>query len=206
MTDASEAIELHKPRANERRRQIIDAAAKCFRRDGFHSASMAEVAKEAGMSVGHIYRYFTGKEAIIAAIVREQLDPVLARFPTSANTMKDVRAILRENALQAARDVFNPEWSSLMLEVRAEAGRNRVVAEAVQAADAEIAERVRGLIVSGFPPDQVPADIAIKIEMVGVVIEGLTFRAVSSPHIDPQVAQAMIDLVIDNIFSVSPRT
>lgn len=205
MTDALEAIELHKPRANKRRRQIVDAAAKCFRRDGFHSASMAQVAQEAGMSVGHIYRYFTGKDAIIAAIVREQLDLVLARFPTSANTMNDVRAVLRENALQAARDVFNPEWSRLMLEVRAEAGRNRIVADTVQAADAEIAERVRGLIVSGFPPDQVPADIAIKIEMVGVVIEGLTFRAVSSPHIDPQVAQAMIDLVIDNIFSVSPR-
>ena len=58
-------------RAANRRRQVLDAAATCFRRSGFHGASMSEISKAAGMSAGHIYNYFASKDAIIAAFVEE---------------------------------------------------------------------------------------------------------------------------------------
>jgi AcrR family transcriptional regulator len=189
------------PRAEARRRQVIDAAAKCFRRDGFHSASMAQIAAEAGMSVGHIYRYFTGKESIIAAIVRDEIDYVLSRFPITAASIEDVPGILRENGREAVRQAYNLEWSTLMLEVRAEAGRNPAVAAIVQAADAEIAARVGELIVAGFVSGTVPRDIEQRIEMLGMAIEGITFRAVACPDMNPRYAEALIDLVIDNIFA-----
>lgn len=51
-----------------RRRQILDGAARCFARDGFHATSMQDVLKEVGLSAGAVYRYFTGKEDLIAAI------------------------------------------------------------------------------------------------------------------------------------------
>ncbi|HEY3480630.1 MAG TPA: helix-turn-helix domain-containing protein, partial [Streptomyces sp.] len=51
-----------------RRRQIIDAAWVCFARNGFHKTSMPDVFAEAGLSAGAVYRYFSGKEALIAAI------------------------------------------------------------------------------------------------------------------------------------------
>ena len=43
-------------RALARRQQVLDAAAECFRRRGFHGASMAEIAKTAGMSAAVIRR------------------------------------------------------------------------------------------------------------------------------------------------------
>lgn len=54
-----------------RRRQILDAAAACFAREGFHRTSMQDIVQESGISAGLIYRYFTGKDDMIAAIVDE---------------------------------------------------------------------------------------------------------------------------------------
>ncbi len=61
------------PRVSEahlaaRRQQILDAARRCFLRNGFHSTSMQDVIAEAGLSVGAVYRYFRSKTEIIAAI------------------------------------------------------------------------------------------------------------------------------------------
>src|SRR3546814_8434618 len=55
-------------RGEQRRRQILMAAADCFERRGFHGSSMAEISKVAGMSVGHIYHNFANKDAIIKAM------------------------------------------------------------------------------------------------------------------------------------------
>lgn len=54
--------------AERRRRQIMDAAIACFRKRGFHQATMAEICAEAGVSAGALYRYFSSKADIIGAI------------------------------------------------------------------------------------------------------------------------------------------
>jgi AcrR family transcriptional regulator len=56
-----------------RRRQILDGAALCFARNGFHATSMQDVLKEVDLSAGAVYRYFNGKEELIEAIVTEVL-------------------------------------------------------------------------------------------------------------------------------------
>jgi AcrR family transcriptional regulator len=67
-----------------RRRQILDAAALCFARNGFHATSMQDVLKEADLSAGAVYRYFSGKEELIAAIVGEVLGSVRDAFEEAA--------------------------------------------------------------------------------------------------------------------------
>ncbi|MER6124877.1 TetR/AcrR family transcriptional regulator [Streptomyces sp. NPDC001795] len=57
-----------------RRRQILDGAALCFARNGFHATSMQDVLKEVALSAGAVYRYFSGKDELIAAIVGEVLE------------------------------------------------------------------------------------------------------------------------------------
>lgn len=63
-----------------RRRQILDGAARCFARSGFHGTSMQDVLKEAGLSAGAVYRYFPGKEDIIAAITEETFATIRGAF------------------------------------------------------------------------------------------------------------------------------
>ena len=61
------------PRVSEahlaaRRQQILDAARTCFLRNGFHQTSMQDVIREAGLSVGAVYRYFPSKNDLITAL------------------------------------------------------------------------------------------------------------------------------------------
>ena len=69
-----------------RRRQILDGAAVCFARNGFHATSMQDVLKEADLSAGAVYRYFSGKEELIGAIVGEVLGQVHEGFEEATHS------------------------------------------------------------------------------------------------------------------------
>ena len=58
----------------ERRKRFLDAARRCFARDGFHKTTMAGVCAEAGLSVGAIYLYFSSKEDLILAVVDDRME------------------------------------------------------------------------------------------------------------------------------------
>ena len=66
--------------AQARREQILEAAADCFKRKGYHGAGMAEISKTAGMSAGHIYNYFASKEAIIESIIERDMEEMFSIF------------------------------------------------------------------------------------------------------------------------------
>jgi AcrR family transcriptional regulator len=67
-----------------RRQQILDAARRCFLRNGFHATSMQDVISEAGLSVGAVYRYFRSKHELIISIAESILDGADALFATLA--------------------------------------------------------------------------------------------------------------------------
>lgn len=69
-----------------RRRQILDGAARCFARNGFHGTSMQDVLKEVGLSAGAVYRYFPGKEDIIAAITDGAFASIRGAFEEATRT------------------------------------------------------------------------------------------------------------------------
>jgi TetR/AcrR family transcriptional regulator, transcriptional repressor of aconitase len=56
-----------------RRRAILDAACRCFARDGFHATSMDDVIQAAGASPSVVYRWFRGKDELVVAAVTETL-------------------------------------------------------------------------------------------------------------------------------------
>jgi AcrR family transcriptional regulator len=67
---------LTKPRKNasqERSRATVDAlieaTARILVKEGFDSASTNRIAEQAGVSVGSLYQYFPGKEALVAAVI-----------------------------------------------------------------------------------------------------------------------------------------
>src|SRR5215472_2739698 len=62
----------------QRRQQILDAARRCFARQGFYETSMQDVFREAGLSAGAVYRYFKSKDELVQAISATVLDRMAA--------------------------------------------------------------------------------------------------------------------------------
>jgi AcrR family transcriptional regulator len=48
---------------------LIEATARILVRDGFDRASTNRIAQEAGVSIGSLYQYYPGKEALVAAVI-----------------------------------------------------------------------------------------------------------------------------------------
>ncbi|QBC43059.1 TetR/AcrR family transcriptional regulator [Iodobacter fluviatilis] len=66
-------------RKEARPQEILAAALKLFVKKGFAATKMADIAKAAGVTCGTPYVYFSSKEEIFKAVVRELLLPQLAR-------------------------------------------------------------------------------------------------------------------------------
>jgi len=173
-------------RAQHRRTQVLDAAAICFARSGFHGASMAEISKQAGMSAGHIYNYFDGKDAIIMAFVGMRMEHVNDRLGHMAQQddplgfmCSDIDNILAEN--------MNGEFLGMSLEIFAEASRNPTIACALRAADADARGQFRALIQKGREQRGLAADARTvdgRTEAVITMFSGLPLRAVHHPDLD----------------------
>ncbi len=58
---------------NERRAQILQAAATVFARNGVDGARMDDIVAESGLSKGSLYWYFDSKQEIVTALVDEIL-------------------------------------------------------------------------------------------------------------------------------------
>jgi AcrR family transcriptional regulator len=55
-------------RTDNRRTQLLDAAAALFAARGYHATSMRDIAKEVGMLSGSIYYHFESKEEMLLAV------------------------------------------------------------------------------------------------------------------------------------------
>ncbi|HBX0750246.1 TetR/AcrR family transcriptional regulator [Enterobacter hormaechei] len=121
-------------KSKERRKQVLDAAAKCFRELGFHGCSIAKISKAAGMSPGHIYYHFANKEAIVEALVAHQESTLYELINEIANSPSDERIAvsLKRHTERMVEVHTSPEFNGLWLEIAAEAARNPGVAEVLQ--------------------------------------------------------------------------
>ncbi len=65
-------------RAVERTREdILEAAARAFATSGYQSATMRDIAKEAGYTAAALYTYFENKQEILGALVKQVIDDFL---------------------------------------------------------------------------------------------------------------------------------
>jgi TetR/AcrR family transcriptional regulator, cholesterol catabolism regulator len=59
------------PRPDNRRVQLLDAAARLFCQRGFHATSMRDIAKAVDMLSGSIYYHFSSKQEMLLAVYAE---------------------------------------------------------------------------------------------------------------------------------------
>lgn len=190
-------------RTEARRAQILAAAADCFRQDGFHGASIAKISRAAGMSPGHIYHYFGSKEAIIAAIVEQDVARVLT-LTAELRSARDVREAMIERVAEGIAEHLDPQAAALRLEIVAEAARNPDVAQTLRCADARalagLAEMIRGVRRSAGHLDAEGTAPAMA-DTIAVLFEGLQIRAVRNPDLDPRALARIYRRLIQDLLN-----
>ena len=106
-----------------RRLALISAAARLFRRHGFHATTTRDIASAVGMHSGSPFYHFKTKEALLHAVMNEGMQSALAQqaaLPLSADQPEQALSLLIRNhfgVLLGARSDFIPvmlyEWRSL---------------------------------------------------------------------------------------------
>ncbi|HEV6966869.1 TetR/AcrR family transcriptional regulator [Roseateles sp.] len=177
-------------RAQARRQQVLDAASDAFRRRGFHAASMAEIAKLAGMSPGHIYNLFENKDEIIAAIVERDCEEIVQRIG-ELQQEADVLQVMLGETEKAIDDSTQVADAALELEVLAEASRNPRLAAVVHASEAVVNAKAQGLIRQSLGPaaGELPAgEIEGRALLLAALFNGLTAMSVRQPNLGERVS------------------
>ncbi|WP_432828380.1 TetR/AcrR family transcriptional regulator [Dactylosporangium sp. CA-092794] len=128
------------PRVSEahlaaRREQIIEAATRCFLRNGFHQTSMQDVIREAGLSVGAFYRYFSSKAELIRAIAEEKVGSIVATL--------DV--LLEREPVPSLAEIFDELLEQVDINLTEGPVRIAVQVWGEAAHDASFAELVQGI-------------------------------------------------------------
>jgi AcrR family transcriptional regulator len=85
----------HREKVLERKREILDAASRVFRRRGLAATGMRDIAAELGMAVGNLYYYFKDKGELLAFVQEDALAGLL-----------DLAARVRETPLRADAKLF----------------------------------------------------------------------------------------------------
>jgi len=197
-----------------RREQIIAGGLACFARSGYHLTTMADVAAQAGVSKGTPYLYFDSKQALFLAL-HEQWDcgagqrvgQAIAGLPDGQR--QSPRAVLHAIAAAIAAHVqAEAETCRVLMEARALAAHEPVIAAAVRAADQQMHRQLQELFAAGVAAGDWPAgtDPALAARLFTAALYGLMaqWHLVPGSFSWPEAAAALADSPPPAISSAVP--
>ncbi len=187
----------------ERTRQILDAAMAVFARLGFRQARMDDIAQDAGVSKGTLYRYFKSKDDLIAAILHRiaarELDTVRALESGTGTTSERLLQITRTMAAAVDRlSVLLPIW----FEFYAIAGRQRGVRQFFAAYFADFRAALTTIVQQGIDCGEFRrVDASAVAITLCAIYEGLTLLWAIDPQSVPigATSETAVQLLLDGL-------
>jgi AcrR family transcriptional regulator len=189
-----------------RRREILDAAAACFARNGFHQSSMQDICSEADLSPGAVYRYFRSKEEIIEAMCER-------------NMVEDAETIREALAFDSSVEAFNEltrifllgvsdhESCALCLQLLAEAPHNATILESVRRGRVAVREALTGFIRKGQARGEFNAslDAEAVAQVMCSLYMGLIVQLQAEPDLDLMAYARVVRSLFDGTFAGDPQ-
>jgi AcrR family transcriptional regulator len=184
----------HSDWQNPRVVQILDAAARCFARDGFANTTVQQIAKEAGLTKSMIHYYFESKQVLILELQAFVHERYFRRVQQKlAEIGPDSESRIKEALWEVYDIVKDKQFMRLQLELFAEAGRDPNMKNRMQLA----MERSREFIESGTESvvgassTKVPDEVSFLIQS-----QLLGLRMLEYLSGDAEVAQKAYELFI----------
>ena len=181
-------------RADQKRVDILKSAGKCFRKNGFHQTSMQEICTEVGLGPGAVYRYFTSKDAIIAAMAedeRRQARTMLSEFHDTDDLPQALSAITRAFAQRYAAI----SDAGLMTEIYAEGLRNKRVGAVIKKAETEWVDGLADMLRTAQERGQI--DTALDAQQAALLLTAMWDGIVIRQAYTQEVPEGMLALFDD---------
>ncbi|MHA4837700.1 TetR/AcrR family transcriptional regulator [Sphingopyxis sp. MSC1_008] len=183
----------------EKRREILGAAERCFVRDGLQGASVSSICAEAGISPGHLYHYFSSKEAIISAMIEVRLAEAAARFAKLAEGADVLDTLFGEMTVSRS-------GPPLLLEALAEANRSPTMAKALQDHTKGVHSLLAELLEKGQAAGAIDPglDRNITASLIISIIDGSKTLCLRDPKLDVKQATKALQTMIIRYLAPPP--
>lgn len=194
------------PAADARSHEILASIRQAFAEKGFDGASMQDLARAAGMSVGNFYRYFPSKAAIVQAMCGYDLTEIQGEFAeiqTSDRPMLSLRErILNHFSEESLKD------GQLWAEITAAAIRKPEIGQAAR----QMEETIVSLLTTIFaqatrrPLEEARVRYEGQCQMLVMLVKAMAIRTAQCGPASPALAAevvAVIDRLLAQISNVT---
>jgi AcrR family transcriptional regulator len=176
-----------KPRsdAQRNRARILEVAKEAFTRFGA-DASLDDIAKQAGVGAGTLYRHFPTRDALIEAVYRSEVEKLAAAARKMAETMPPMKALRAWMLLLidyiGAKHIIAPALNSLV------GGPARLYEDSRSLIQGAIDELVKGAKKSG--------DVRTDIDATDLLRAMIGISHVGTGHDWQQSARRLVEILI----------
>lgn len=198
---------LHDPKTDQKIAEILSRLRATFAEKGFDGASMQDLARAAGMSVGNFYRYFPSKSDIIAQMIALDMTEMQAEFAgiLAADTPLDaLRHLIRAKVTSAQMQQDGQLWA----EIAAMSRRNIDVGHAACTMEGEIATYLTDIFAAqtGLPRDLAKQRFAAEAAFIMLLVRSagsISPRELSSYDDLTALILRTIDQTLDSIAGIA---
>jgi AcrR family transcriptional regulator len=186
--------------AEERSHEILASIRQAFAEKGFDGASMQDLARAAGMSVGNFYRYFPSKAAIVQAMCGYDLAEIQGDF--SMIQVSDQPMTCLRDRILSHFDEDSMKDGQLWAEITAAAIRKPEIGEAARAMEEAIVSMLSAVFshVTNRNIEEARQRYEGQCQMLVMLVKAMATRTAQCGPASPALA-AQVVAVIDGILS-----
>lgn len=175
-------------RKTERRRQILEAARRCFAEHGYEGATVARLEQETGLSRGAIFNYFPSKEDLFVEL--------------AVRDTERMSEVFLEHGLEGVvREILelDPAWLSVYLELVRRARTDPAFRRRLEDRESEIVLTNRARVEQAQRAGEIRDDLDAKSLgiFVNLVLHGLVLQRATGD--EPPPVELVVGLLDDAI-------
>jgi AcrR family transcriptional regulator len=183
------------PLADQRSAEILESARRAFAEKGFDGASMQDIARQAGMSVGNFYRYFPSKSAIVEALIAldmAEMEQDFAAILVHPNPIQALRETIERKITEAECQGDGRIWA----EITAASLRKPEIGDAARRMEAEIVAHLTNIfaLAAGITQEDARARWTAHAHLLIMLVKACAMQPPDNP-----IAADLTRLVMRNI-------
>ncbi len=183
---------------------ILEAAGKLFSEQGYEETTTHQIAAAAGVSVGALYRYFDGKQAILKEVYTREISGlrrrILEGFSIADIIGQDVKGLVRKTMTLAFR-VYG-ERPGLRRVLAQQSRKIPELGELRRGQEAEVHRAVQQILASApgvRVPDRELGSYLVSLFMESLIDDYLLYRRDQTNFGDERVIEAASDFIMSYV-------